>query len=101
MYQKNITLTNEEKAQISQDLAKKKPKVKKAKPVLATKVWFTETHLFVETNDRRIIGVPLDWFPLLENATKEQREEFEISPSGRGIHWEKIDEDISVAGLLK
>ncbi len=100
MYQEDISLTKEQKAQISQDLAIKKPKVKKLNPVLATNVWFTKSHLFVETNDRRIIGVPIDWFPLLENATEKQRQAFEISPSGRGIHWDEIDEDISLAGLL-
>jgi len=37
---------------------------------------------------------------LLENATEEQQQEFEVSPSGYGIHWPLIDEDISIDGLL-
>ena len=37
---------------------------------------------------------------LLANATDEQQQEFEVSPSGYGIHWPLIDEDISIDGLL-
>ena len=38
--------------------------------------------------------------PLLENASDEERNNFEISPSGYGIHWPLLDEDISIDGLL-
>jgi hypothetical protein len=44
------------------------------------------------------MAVPLAWFPRLLAATPEQRNQFELSP--RGIHWEALDEDISVDGLL-
>lgn len=54
--------------------------------------------LWVHLDDGRVISVPLAWFPRLLNATPEQRAQFEISP--RGIHWEALDEDISVDGLL-
>lgn len=48
--------------------------------------------------DGRTLGVPSAWFPRLLYATPEQRELVEI---GRmGLHWEELDEDISVAGLL-
>jgi hypothetical protein len=42
--------------------------------------------------------VPLAWFPRLLNSTPVQRERVTIS--SRGLHWEELDEDISVAGLL-
>jgi hypothetical protein len=62
-------------------------------------VRFDEDCLWVELEDGRTIGAPLAWFPRLLHATREQREAFELSR--RGIHWEALDEDVSVAGLLK
>ena len=62
-------------------------------------VRFDDDNLWVELNDGRILGTPLAWFPRLLNATQEQRGKFELSV--RGIHWESLDEDISVEGLLK
>lgn len=52
----------------------------------------------MELSDGRTIGVPLTWFPHLLHATREQLENCELSPYG--LHWEELDEDISVAGLL-
>jgi hypothetical protein len=57
--------------------------------------------LIVKLKDGREIHVPLDWFPKLQRATKEQREKWEASAAGYGIHWPLIDEDLSVDGLLK
>jgi hypothetical protein len=56
--------------------------------------------LWVDLADGRTIGAPLAWFPRLMRATAEERASVRISPSGRGLHWEAIDEDISVEGLL-
>jgi hypothetical protein len=61
---------------------------------------FDEHTMWVDLMDGRTIGVPLVWFPRLMNATPAQRERYRISPSGEGLHWEEIDEDISVPGLL-
>ena len=59
---------------------------------------FDDASMWVELSDGRTIGVPYAWFPRLLNATSKQREAVEI---GRfGLHWEEIDEDISIAGLL-
>jgi len=66
----------------------------------AQSVKLTEDDLIVTLQDTRVISVPLYYFPRLLHATKEQRNSFEISSRGTGIHWESIDEDISVAGLL-
>ena len=54
--------------------------------------------LWLTLSDGRILGVPLAWFPRLLNASPAQRARFELSPYG--IHWDELDEDISVAGLL-
>ncbi len=56
--------------------------------------------MWVELTDGRTIGIPLVWFPRLLHATPEQRERYRIGYGGEGLHWEDIDEDISVAGLL-
>jgi Protein of unknown function (DUF2442) len=64
----------------------------------ATAVRFDLDSMWVDLSDGRTIGVPYAWFPRLLNATPKQREAVEI---GRfGLHWEAIDEDISIAGLL-
>ena len=59
---------------------------------------FDKDRMNVELSDGRTLGVPLTWFPRLMHATREQLENFELSPYG--LHWEELDEDISVAGLL-
>jgi hypothetical protein len=61
---------------------------------------FDEYTMWVELSDGRSLGVPLAWFPRLLHATPEQRAQYYISYSGKGLHWEALDEDISVAGLL-
>ena len=57
-----------------------------------------DTTLWVDLGDGRTIGVPLVWFPRLLRASPDQRADYQLSPGG--IHWEALDEDISVAGLL-
>jgi hypothetical protein len=66
--------------------------------VKATRVHFDQDSMWVDLSDGRIIAVPLAWFPRLLRATDEQRQLFRIS--SRGLHWEALDEDISIAGLL-
>jgi hypothetical protein len=66
--------------------------------VSATSVRFDEDQMWVELDDGRTIGVPLAWFPRLFHGTPELREHVSISRSG--LHWEELDEDISIAGLL-
>ena len=73
-------------------IAKKEP--------LATKVKFDDDRMYVFLEDGREIGVSLDWFPKLKNATLQQRENWRLIGNGVGIHWESIDEDISIRALL-
>jgi hypothetical protein len=61
-------------------------------------VRFDEHSFWVDLADGRTLGVPLAWFPRLLHGTAAQREAFFLSPDG--IHWEELDEDISIAGLL-
>jgi uncharacterized protein DUF2442 len=64
----------------------------------ATGVRFDEVTMWVELDDGRTLGIPLVWFPRLLHGTSAQRNQVEISPSG--LHWDDLDEDISIAGLL-
>lgn len=67
---------------------------------LAKSVRFDDDMMHVTLTDGRIIGVPILWFPLLREATAEQRAHYEIGGGGVSIHWPEIDEDLSVAGLM-
>ena len=66
----------------------------------AVNVQRTEDTLTVDLSDGRTISVPLGWFPRLENATSKERNNWRLIGKGQGIHWEEIDEDISVEDLL-
>jgi hypothetical protein len=67
---------------------------------LASGVEFDDEMMRVSLTDGRVISVPLVWFPLLANATPEQRTRCEIGGGGTSLHWPEIDEDLSVAGLM-
>ncbi|MDP8209137.1 MAG: DUF2442 domain-containing protein [Candidatus Electryonea clarkiae] len=67
---------------------------------LATKIHFDDNTMWLELTDGRQLGVPLAYFPRLLNASPEQLEKHTISGGGSGLHWDELDEDISVASLL-
>ncbi len=67
---------------------------------LAVGVDFSTTHLLVSLVGGRLIGAPIAWFPRLRDATPENRRNWRLVADGVGIHWDEIDEDISVDGLL-
>jgi len=67
---------------------------------LAKSIRFDDSMMWVSFADGRQLGIPLAYFPRLLRATPEQRAAFVISGGGVGIHWDELDEDISVAGLL-
>jgi len=66
----------------------------------AEDVTVTEDTLSIDLSDGRTISVPITWFPRLVHATPEERNSWRLIGRGQGIHWEGIDEDISVEGLL-
>ena len=69
--------------------------------VTAVEASCTTDTLNVVLADGRMISVPLAWFPRLVDATPKQRTTWELIGGGIGIHWDAIDEDISVASLLQ
>jgi hypothetical protein len=78
---------------VSSSIAEIRPK--------AREVSISDDELTVLLADGRKISVPLVWFPRLLHATANQRQNFELLGDGEGIHWPDIDEDLSVAGLLR
>ena len=68
---------------------------------LAVDVSCSNDSLTVVLDDGRTVSVPLVWFPRLLAATSQQRKDWEPIGGGIGIHWEAIDEDISIASLLQ
>ena len=66
----------------------------------AADLWFDKEKMFVRLDDGREIAVPIEWFPTLRDATTEQRNKWRFIGGGEGIHWEELDEDILIEGLL-
>lgn len=66
----------------------------------AENVTVTTDALSVDLSDGRTISVPLAWFPRLLHASPKERANWRLIGKGQGIHWEDLDEDISVENLL-
>ncbi len=67
---------------------------------LAQNVNITDDTLTVDLNDGRTISVPIIWYPRLSNGTDKERKNWRLIGNGTGIHWNDLDEDISIIGLL-
>ncbi len=67
----------------------------------AVDVTTDESLLRLTLADGRELAAPLEWFPRLRDATPEQRKNWRLIGRGQGIHWPDVNEDISVAGLLR
>src|SRR5437899_1185432 len=63
-------------------------------------VLVTDDTLSVDLEDGRTVSVPIGWYPRLATGTDSERNNFEISAAGYGVHWPDLDEDIGVEGLL-
>lgn len=66
--------------------------------VFITTAHFSNGKMWLQLSDARVLGVPLASFPRLRDAGAAQLADYELSP--RGIHWDALDEDLSLAGLL-
>lgn len=65
----------------------------------AESVECTASELIVTLRDGRRLATPLDWYPRLNGASPSQRANYEIMPMG--IHWPELDEDLSIAGMMR
>jgi len=70
------------------------------KSVIASDLWFEGDKMYVSLDDGREIAVPVEWFPTLRDASEKQRNNWRFIGGGEGIHWEDLDEDVLVEGLL-
>lgn len=66
----------------------------------AKEIAFTEDKMIVYLDDGRELAVPLEWLPKLRSANREQLNNWRFIGGGEGIHWEELDEDISVRDLF-
>ena len=66
----------------------------------ATKVWFDESNFWVLLDDGRQLGVPLSYSPRLYGASLADLRQVELIGQGQGLHWESLDEDLSIEGIL-
>jgi hypothetical protein len=66
----------------------------------AVDVCFTKTSLHFVLADGREISAPLEWFPRLRDASEDEKSDWRFIGNGIGVHWSKIDEDISVRSLM-
>lgn len=73
----------------------------KVRHVFANNISFSNEMMYVFLQDGREIGVPLSWFPKLMKASKDELSDWRFIGNGLGIHWNKLDEDISVNALLR
>ena len=66
----------------------------------ATRVWFASDCICVQLSDRREVHTPLSFYPKLLSASPKAREDLELIGLGTGIHWNALDEDLSVEGIV-
>lgn len=75
-------------------------KILSAEELSITKLKIESDMLIATISDGRVVSIPIVWFSRLRNASQDQLNNFEISPSGYGIHWPDMDEDISIKSFL-
>ncbi len=68
---------------------------------LGKNIEITDEYLAVTLKDGRVISTPLEWYPRLHRATPADRAVWEWDGDGVGIHWPLLDEDLSIAGMLR
>ncbi|MFM9826803.1 DUF2442 domain-containing protein [Flavobacterium sp.] len=67
----------------------------------AINIVFSNSKMIVFLEDGRELSIPLEWFPTLRKATSEQLNKWRFIGNGEGVHWDEIDEDISIENLLE
>jgi Protein of unknown function (DUF2442) len=67
----------------------------------AVEIGVTDDELVVHLADGRTVSVPLAWFPRLLHASAAERADLRLIGDGEYINWPALDEDLSVAGLLR
>ena len=74
---------------------------KKFEPVfVATRLWFEADFVCLQLADGREVRTPLSFYPKLLHATSQERNDYQLIGLGTGIHWNSLDEDLSVEGIV-
>ena len=68
--------------------------------VIIKSVHFHNHNIIVEMSNGKVVETPINIYPNLRKGTQNQINNFEIKGGGRWIHWEELDEDLSVEGFL-
>ncbi len=66
----------------------------------AVRVWVEKRTIYIELVDGRIFGFPADRFRILSSASDEELREVRLELNGSALRWEKLDEDITVPGVV-
>ena len=69
--------------------------------VLIDTVGFGDTKMYIELNTHRVLAVPYTYTERLKNASKDELEQYRLIGNGIGVHFDKIDEDISIEGIIR
>ena len=69
--------------------------------LLINSIGLSDKKMFIELNNERILKVPYSYTPKLKNATQSQLKSYRLIANGIGIHFDKIDEDISLEGIIR
>ncbi len=67
---------------------------------IAQHVTVTDDALIVDLADGRTVSVPLAWYPRLVHGTPAERNNWRLIGDGEGIHWNDLDEDLSVESIV-
>ncbi len=76
-------------------------KILSSEELSITKLTIEKDSLVATISDGRIVSVPIVWFARLRDAPQEKLSNFELSPSGYGIHWPELDEDVSIKSFIR
>ncbi len=63
-------------------------------------MWFDSENMYVQIDSGHVIGNPISWYSRLSNATPEQRNNFIVGSFGESLHWEELNEDLSLESLF-
>ena len=66
-----------------------------------TSIGFAEDKMFIELSTSRVLTVPYTYTKKLQNASIEDIKDYRLIANGVGVHFEKIDEDLSVEGIIR
>lgn len=64
-------------------------------------IWFSNNRIYVQTDKNKVLDRPLEAFPLLKDASDQERQHFEIGLYGDDVHWRDIDEDICIDSFFE